>query len=139
MTTIEQAIGLITEENAQLVIDLLSRKDNNITIQNVIDAVCECHGLTYEQINVKDQSDIYRIPRQRVFYFAVKQFRICTLKDVSKYFIGRHTEHCGHATVINGCKAIENSRFRNPIVQKELDIIYDLIVEKSGQNDVEQI
>lgn len=75
--------------------------DHPLTIDDILEKVCNHYGVTQAAINGKSRKRDYVVPRQLAMYFAQKYTKM-TAARIGKLIGGRD-----HSTVIHSCTQIE--------------------------------
>ncbi len=75
--------------------------DHPLTVDDILDKVCNHYGVTQAAINGKSRKRDYVVPRQLAMYFAQKYTKM-TAARIGKLIGGRD-----HSTVIHSCAQIE--------------------------------
>jgi chromosomal replication initiator protein len=104
--------------------DMISDKTREITLDNIIQKVCNAYGISIPQMLDKTRKQNIAFPRQVAMYLANLLIPQLSLKEIAEYF-----KRKDHTTVLHAKKLIENL-FRN---DQELRIqIEKLIKEIKG-------
>lgn len=97
-----------------------------ITVQDVLDAVCGYYAVSREDILGAQRSRNISIPRQMVMYLARK------LTDASLPMIGQTLGGRDHSTVMHGCAKIEELMQSIPTVRAAQDDLSKMLQKRSG-------
>jgi chromosomal replication initiator protein len=87
--------------------DMISDKTREITLDNIIQKVCNAYGISIPQMLDKTRKQNIAFPRQVAMYLANLLIPQLSLKEIAEYF-----KRKDHTTVLHAKKLIENL-FRN--------------------------
>lgn len=110
----------ITLAMAQQVLKYLTGgSDRRISIESIIKAVAERHGLQPSQIKMKSNERRFAYPRQ-IAMFLTKDLTPASLPEIGRAFGGKH-----HTTVLHSVQKIERLRHRDADLNRLLHSLTD--------------
>jgi chromosomal replication initiator protein len=109
----------ITLAMAEQVLRHMVQTERKVTIEQVIKAVAERHGLQANQLKQKSNSWNISYPRQIAMYIA-KEMTGSSLPEIGRAFGGKH-----HTTVLHSIQKIEGLRNTKPDLNRLLHSIMD--------------
>ncbi|HNW99878.1 MAG TPA: chromosomal replication initiator protein DnaA [Candidatus Cloacimonadota bacterium] len=101
--------------------DMISDKTREITLDNIIQKVCNAYGITIPQMLDKTRKQNIAFPRQVAMYLANLLIPQLSLKEIAEYF-----KRKDHTTVLHAKRLIENL-FRN---DQELRIQLEKLIKE---------
>jgi chromosomal replication initiator protein len=100
-------------------------KPTSISVEEIIDAVCQYYAVTPEDIRGKRRNQMYAVPRQMVMYLSRK------LTTASLPKIGENLGGRDHTTVLHGCSRIETLSRDNTPLRNAIDDLSKLLKRES--------
>lgn len=91
----------------EILSDMISEKPKQISMDTIIQKVCNAYGITIPQMLDKTRKQNIAFPRQVAMYLANLLIPQMSLKEIAEYF-----KRKDHTTVLHAKKMIEN-QFRN--------------------------
>lgn len=101
--------------------DVVSEEDRQITIEHIQNIVSEHYGLKNQDMKSKKRTMEIAFPRQVAMYLS-KQLTISSLSDIGKNFGGKD-----HATVIYACRQIEDRRAKDEDFNRKVEFLLNKI------------
>lgn len=103
----------------QILKQLIHPQERKISIEAIIKAVAERHGLTASQLKQKTNARHVAEPRQVAMYL-VKELTDASLPEIGRHFGGKH-----HTTVLYSIQKVEKNRNTNPDLNRIIHSVID--------------
>ncbi len=105
----------------QVLKHLSSGQERRVTVESIVRAVAERHGLQPAQLKQKTNAQPIAYPRQIAMYVA-KEMTSASLPELGRYFGGKH-----HTTVLHSIQKIERLRQKDADLNRTLHSLMDSI------------
>lgn len=107
---------------SKILVDLVSDSVQTITLDSILNRVCQSYNLTSEQLLSKTRKKIIVFPRQIAMYISNLLIPQISLKEIANYY-----KRKDHTTVIHAKKLIENQLKNDEFLKLKIkDIVDDL-------------
>ena len=107
---------------SKILVDLVSDSVQTITLDSILNRVCQSYNLTSEQLLSKTRKKIIVFPRQIAMYISNLLIPQISLKEIANYY-----KRKDHTTVIHAKKLIENQLKNDEFLKLKIKDIVDYL------------